>query len=52
MRVRVYAICWNQCRVIDCFLRHYEPIAEHIVFYDEDSNDGTGEAGGARDCRT
>ena len=36
MRVRVYTICWNESRVIDCFLRHYEAIAEHIVFYDED----------------
>jgi glycosyltransferase involved in cell wall biosynthesis len=42
MRVHVYAICWNESRVIDYFLRHYEPIAERIVVYDEDSNDGTG----------
>ena len=35
MRVRVYTICWNERRVIDCFLRHYEAIAEHIVFYDK-----------------
>ena len=41
MRVRVYTICWNESRVIDCFLRHYEAIAEHIVFYDEDFTDGT-----------
>jgi glycosyltransferase involved in cell wall biosynthesis len=52
MRVRVYTICWNESRVIDRFLRHYEAIAEHIVFCDEDSTDGTREAGGARDRRT
>jgi hypothetical protein len=52
MRVRVYTICGNESRVIDCFLPHYEAIAEHIVFHDEDSTDGTRRAGGARDRRT
>jgi len=43
MRVHVYTICWNESRVIDYFLRHYEPIAERIVVYDEDSTDDTRE---------
>lgn len=41
MRIHVYAICWNEIRVIDFFLRHYESLAERIVVYDEDSDDGT-----------
>jgi hypothetical protein len=52
MRVRVCTISWNESRVIDYFLRHYESIAEHIVFYHEDSTDGTTEAGGGPDRRT
>ena len=43
MRVYVYTICWNESRVIDYFLRHYELIAARIVVYDEDSTDGTRE---------
>jgi hypothetical protein len=43
MRVHVYTICWNESRVIEYFLRHYEQFAERVVVYDENSTDGTKE---------
>jgi glycosyltransferase involved in cell wall biosynthesis len=41
LKVHVYSICWNERRMIEYFLRHYEAFAERIVVYDDDSNDGT-----------
>ena len=41
MHVHVYAVCWNESRVVGFFLRHYEEFADRIVVYDEGSDDGT-----------
>jgi hypothetical protein len=41
MSIWVYTICWNESRVIEFYLRHYEQFAERIVVYDENSDDGT-----------
>jgi glycosyltransferase involved in cell wall biosynthesis len=41
MGIRVYTVCWNEIRVIEFYLRHYERFAERIIVYDEDSDDGT-----------
>jgi hypothetical protein len=49
MRIHVYAIAWNERRIIEFFLRHYEALAERIVVYDEDSDDGSREILGARE---
>src|ERR1700722_20355846 len=43
LRIHVYSICWNERRMIEYFLRHYETFAERIVIYDDDSDDGTKE---------
>lgn len=39
MRVHVHATCWNEERMLPFFLRHYEPIADRIFVYDDDSTD-------------
>jgi glycosyltransferase involved in cell wall biosynthesis len=40
-KIHVYSVCWNERRIIEYFLRHYEAFAERIVIFDDDSNDGT-----------
>jgi glycosyltransferase involved in cell wall biosynthesis len=39
MRIDLYATCWNEERIIPFFLRHYEPIVDRIVIFDDDSSD-------------
>jgi len=39
MRVHVHATCWNEERMLPFFLRHYEPVADRIFVYDDDSTD-------------
>ncbi len=41
-RVVVYAVCWNEARLLPYFLRHYS-WAEKIVIYDNCSDDGSQE---------
>lgn len=41
MRVHVYAICWNEIRLLPFFLRHYSPLAERIIILDDGSTDGS-----------
>lgn len=39
MRIDLYATCWNEERIIPFFLRHYEPIVDRIVIFDDGSTD-------------
>jgi hypothetical protein len=39
MSIHLYAACWNEERIIPFFLRHYEPLVERIVIYDDGSTD-------------
>jgi hypothetical protein len=39
LRIELYAACWNEERIIPFFLRHYEPIVDRIVIYDDGSSD-------------
>src|ERR1700716_2787679 len=39
MRIDLYATCWNEERMIPFFLRHYEPIVDRIVVFDDGSSD-------------
>jgi glycosyltransferase involved in cell wall biosynthesis len=39
MRIDLYATCWNEERMIPFFLRHYEPIVDRIVIFDDGSTD-------------
>lgn len=41
MRVHVYALCWNEERMLPFFLRHYDSIAEKFVVYDNGSTDAS-----------
>ena len=41
--VHLYAVCWNEERIIPWFLAHYVPFVERIVIYDNGSTDGTRE---------
>jgi glycosyltransferase involved in cell wall biosynthesis len=37
--VHVYALCWNEEKILPYFLRHYGRIASKIVIYDNESTD-------------
>jgi glycosyltransferase involved in cell wall biosynthesis len=39
--VHLYTSCWNEELIIPFFLRHYEPIVDRIVVYDDNSTDRT-----------
>lgn len=39
MSIDLYAACWNEERIIPFFLRHYEPLVDRIVIYDDRSTD-------------
>ncbi len=39
MHIDLYATCWNEERMIPFFLRHYEPLVDRIVIFDDGSND-------------
>jgi hypothetical protein len=39
--VHVYAVCWNERKMLPYFLKHYGKIAEKIFLYDNMSDDGT-----------
>lgn len=39
MSIDLYAACWNEERIIPFFLRHYEPLVDRIIIYDDSSTD-------------
>ncbi|MGZ4985360.1 MAG: glycosyltransferase family 2 protein [Chthoniobacterales bacterium] len=39
MPIHLYAACWNEERIIPFFLRHYEPLVDRIIIYDDHSTD-------------
>jgi glycosyltransferase involved in cell wall biosynthesis len=39
MRIDLYASCWNEERIIPFFLRHYEPVVDRIIIFDDGSTD-------------
>jgi glycosyltransferase involved in cell wall biosynthesis len=39
MSIDLYAACWNEERIIPFFLRHYEPLVDRIIVYDDQSTD-------------
>src|SRR2546421_8978260 len=41
MTIHLYAICWNEMRLIDYFFRHYESFVDRFMLYDDGSTDGT-----------
>jgi glycosyltransferase involved in cell wall biosynthesis len=43
MRIHVYTPCWNEEKILPYFLRHYGPLAERIVFFDNGSTDRSAE---------
>lgn len=43
MRVWLYCICRNERKILPYFLRHYEPWVSKLIFYDDQSDDGTRE---------
>jgi glycosyltransferase involved in cell wall biosynthesis len=40
-RIHLYTMSWNEERMLPFFFRHYDPIVERYVFYDDGSTDTT-----------
>jgi hypothetical protein len=40
-RVHLYAACWNDAYQLGWFFRHYDPIVERYVIFDDGSTDGS-----------
>src|SRR5687767_7107410 len=41
MKIHLYAICWNEAKMLGFFFRHYEPLVSRFVIYDNGSTDET-----------
>jgi glycosyltransferase involved in cell wall biosynthesis len=41
MKIHLFAMCWNEAGLLPYFLRHYAPLCERIVIYDDGSDDGS-----------
>jgi len=39
MRIHLYALNWNEELIVPFFLRHYEPLVDRMVIYDDGSDD-------------
>lgn len=39
MPIHLYSACWNEERIIPFFLRHYEPLVDRLIIYDDQSTD-------------
>jgi hypothetical protein len=37
--IHLYALCWNEARILPFFLRHYRGLADHIYVFDNGSTD-------------
>jgi hypothetical protein len=40
-RVHLYATCWNEIRQLGFFFRHYDPVVQRYVIFDDGSTDGS-----------
>lgn len=40
-RIHFYGLCWNDARVLGFFFRHYDPLIERYVIFDDGSTDGS-----------
>jgi hypothetical protein len=40
-RVHIYTTCWNEIRLLGFFFRHYDPIVQRYVIFDDGSTDGS-----------
>jgi glycosyltransferase involved in cell wall biosynthesis len=41
MRVHLYALCWNDARMLGFFFRHYDPFVTRYIIFDDGSDDGS-----------
>lgn len=41
MRIHLYTLAWNEMKMLGFFFRHYDPLVERYIFFDDGSNDGT-----------
>jgi hypothetical protein len=41
VRIHLYALCWNEARMLPFFFRHYDPIVDRYFIFDSGSTDGS-----------
>jgi hypothetical protein len=43
MKIHVYALCWNEIKMLPYFFRHYDPFVDQYTILDNGSDDGSAE---------
>jgi hypothetical protein len=41
LTIHLYALCWNEVRMLPYFFRHYDPVVDQYFIADHDSTDGS-----------
>ena len=41
MKIHLYALCWNEIRILPYFMRHYQPYVDRFIIHDDSSIDGS-----------
>ena len=41
MRIDLYTRCWNDAHMLGFFFRHYDPLVQRYVVFDDGSTDGS-----------
>ncbi len=41
LRIHLYALCWNEARMLPFFFRHYDAIVDRYFIFDNESADGS-----------
>jgi hypothetical protein len=49
VKIHLYALCWNDRKMLDFFFRHYDPWVDRYHIFDDGSTDGTREYLARRD---
>ena len=41
LRIDLYCLCWNDARMLPYFFRHFDPLVDRYIIYDNGSTDGS-----------
>lgn len=41
IKIHLYALCWNEVKILPFFFRHYDPIVDQYFIFDNHSTDGS-----------
>src|SRR5262249_18507145 len=41
MKIHLYALCWNEAKILPFFFRHYDHLVSRYFIFDDQSSDGS-----------